>query len=93
MCSDSGSFYNILPLALVNKYSMNMNSNHTGLTAMDVNGGDLDIKGVVTMVILVGDGSRKRVSFIVCDLPPEKEPLLNIETSMALGVLPSQFLE
>ena len=39
MCSDSGSFYNILPLALVNKYRMNMNSNHTGLMATDVNGG------------------------------------------------------
>ena len=65
LCADTGSYYNVLPLALVEKFSMNMNLNHTGLTATDVNGGDLDIKGVVTMVILVGNGSRKRVSFIV----------------------------
>ena len=45
------------------------------------------------MVILVEDGSRKRVSFIVCDLPQGKEPLLNVKTSMALGVLPSQLPE
>ena len=45
------------------------------------------------MAILVRNGSRKRVLFIVCDLPAGKEPLLNVETSMALGVLPSQFPE
>ena len=45
------------------------------------------------MVVLVGDGSRKKVSFIVCKLPPGKEPLLNVETSMALGALPHQFPE
>ena len=39
LCADTGSYYNVLPLAIVEKYSMNMNSNHTGLTAMDVNGG------------------------------------------------------
>ena len=43
------------------------------------------------MLVLIGDGSRKRVSFIVCKLPPGKEPLLNVETSMALGALPQQF--
>merc|ERR1711954_634940 len=93
LCVDTGSYFNVLPLALVEKMGMNMNSNHTGLTATEVNGGDLSIKGVVTMVILVGDGSRKRVSFIVCNLPPGKEPLLNVETSMALGILPNQFPE
>ena len=45
------------------------------------------------MVILVGEGSRKRVSFILCDHPPGKEQLLNVETSMALGIQPHQFPE
>merc|ERR1711954_164762 len=70
-----------------------MSSNNSGLSATEVNGGDLSIKGVVSMVVLIGDGSRKRVSFIVCKLPPGKEPLLNVETSMALVALPHQFPE
>ena len=45
------------------------------------------------MIILVGDGTRKQVSFIVCGLPSGKEPLLNVETSIALGILPGQFPE
>ena len=93
LCVDTGSYFNVLPLALVEKMRMNMSSNHTGLSATDVNGGDLSIKGVVSMVVLVGDGSRKKVSFIVCELPPGKEQLLNVETSMALGALPHQFPE
>merc|ERR1711954_84664 len=68
-----------------------MSSNTKGLSATDVNGGSLSRKGVVNMLVLVGDGGRKRVSFIVCELPPGKEPLLNVETSMALGALPQQF--
>ena len=72
MCSDSGSFYNVLPLAIVRKYNMLLDSNHKGLSATDMNGGDLDIKGVVKMLMLVGDGSRKQVSFIVCNLPSGK---------------------
>ena len=91
MCSDSGSFYNVLPLALVKKYQMLLDLNHKGLSATDMNGGDFDIKEVVKMIILVGDGTRKQVSFIVCDLPSGKEPLLNFDTSIALGVLPGQF--
>ena len=87
LCVDTGSYFNVLPLALVEKMGMTMSLNHSGLSATDVNGGDLSIKGVVSMVVLVGDGSRKRVSFIVCELPPGKEPLLNVETSMALGAL------
>ena len=63
MCPDSGSFYNVLPLALVTKYQMILDTNHKGLSATDVNGGELDIKGVVKMIILVGDGSRKQVPF------------------------------
>ena len=45
------------------------------------------------MLMMVGDGSRKQVSFIVCDLPSGKEPLLNIQTSIALGILPPKFPE
>ena len=41
LCADTGSYFNVLPLALVEKFSMNMNSNHTGLTATDVNGGKI----------------------------------------------------
>ena len=41
MCSDSGSFYNVLPLAIVRKYDMLLDSNHKGLSATDVNGGTL----------------------------------------------------
>ena len=93
MCPDSGSFYNMLPLALVTKYQMILDTNHKGLSATDVNGGELDIKRVVKMIILVGDGSRKQVSFIVCDLPSGKEPHLNVETSIALGFLLGQFPE
>ena len=93
MCSDSGSFYNVLPLALLTKFQMLLDMNHKALSAKDMNGGDLDIKGVVKMIILVGDGTRKQVSFIVFDLPSGKEPLLNIESSIALGVLPGQFPE
>ena len=83
----------MLPLALVTKYQMILDMNHKGLSATDVNGGELDIKGVVKMIILIMEGSRKQVSFIVCDLPLGKKPLLNVETCIALGVLPGQFLE
>ena len=38
MCSDSSSFYNVLPLAIVRKYNMLLDSNHKGLSATDVNG-------------------------------------------------------
>ena len=55
MCSYFGSFYNVVPLALVKKYQMLLDTNHKGLSATDVNGGDLDIKGIVKMIILVGD--------------------------------------
>ena len=43
--------------------------------------------------MLVGDGSRKQVSFIMCDFPSCKEPLLNVQTSIALGILPPKFPE
>ena len=45
----------MLPLALVKKYQMLLDTNQRGLTATDVNGGKLDIKGVVKIIILVGD--------------------------------------
>ena len=45
------------------------------------------------IIVLTSDGGRKQVSFIVCELPDGKEPLLNVETSIALGVLPEQFPE
>ena len=64
LCVDTGSYFNVLPLALVEKMGMTMSSNNSGLSATDVNGGDLSIKGVVSMVVLIGDGSRKRVSFL-----------------------------
>ena len=45
MCSDSGNFYNVLPLALVRKYSMLLDSNHKGLSATDVNWRNLIKRG------------------------------------------------
>merc|ERR1712112_83693 len=79
LCLDTGSYFNVLPIALVEKMGMTMSSNNSGLSATDVNRGNLNIKGVVSMVVLIGDRSRKRVSFIMCELPPGKEPLLNGE--------------
>ena len=81
------------PLDLILKYDMIMDCKPKGLSAQDVNGGELNILGVVKVIILTGDGGRKQVAFIVCKLPEGKEPLLNVETSIVLGVLPEQFSE
>merc|ERR1712081_76441 len=58
LCVDTGSYFNVLPLALVEKLGIPMSSNTSGLSATDVNGGSLNIKGVVSMLVLVGDGGR-----------------------------------
>ena len=78
---------------MVKKFSMIMDTTPEGLSAQDINGGELNIMGVIKEIVLTGDGKRKQVAFIVCDLPKSKEPVLNVEASIALGVLPEQFPE
>ena len=48
---------------------MIMDCTPEGLSPQDMNGRELNILGVVKVIILTGDGGRKQVAFIVCKLP------------------------
>ena len=59
--------------------------------AIDVNGGDLVIEGLVKVLVLDGDQQQKQILLICVDLPEGKEPLINVQAMMAWGVLPEGY--
>ena len=64
---------------------MQMEKKPPGLSSNNVNGGKLEILGVVKVIILTGSGERRQIAFICCNLPEGKEPLLNVEPMILLG--------
>ena len=54
-CPDMGNFFNLMPVSLVKKISMIMDTTPEGLSAQDVNGKKLDIMGVVKVIVLTGN--------------------------------------
>ena len=57
-----------MPMALAKKFSMILDKTPEGLSAQDINVGELKILGVVKVIVLTGSGERRQIDFIVCDL-------------------------
>ena len=64
-CPDSGSYFNVMPWRPAHKFDMKLQKTPLGLSSSNVNGGELDILGIVKMLGLGGDGKRKHMCSLV----------------------------
>ena len=76
---------------MAQKYDTKLEKTPPGFSKNKMNGGELDILGLVRVIVLGGDGKRRQISFICCDFPKGKEPLLNEKAMISLGILPQGY--
>ena len=79
----------VIPLEITRAKNIKLSEVPKYISAIDVQGRKIKIDGIFSLIWVTGAGHRIVIFFIVCDLPKEKEALLNVEALISPGVLPS----